>query len=102
MKTTIYSTDDVINTLSEKTGTPAEQTRKIIDTLKSLITEYLKQATTDNNIVVRPLGKSFEITSKVIPDKKRILNGKPYTQTSRIKTNARFTRHYNRSVINEL
>lgn len=102
MKTTIYSTDDVINTLSEKTGTPTEQTKKIINTLKSLITEYLKQATADNNIIIRPLGKSFEITAKVIPNQKRILNGQPYIQTSRIKTNARFTRHYSRSVINGL
>ena len=70
--------------------------------IQLIVIHLIKQATTDNNIVVRPLGKSFEITSKVIPDKKRILNGKPYTQTSRIKTNARFTRHYNRSVINEL
>ena len=102
MKTTVYSTDDVINTLSKRAGTPAEQTRKIIETLKSLITEYLKQATPDNNIIIQPLGSSFEITAKMLPDKERTLNGKPYIQTSRIKTNARFTRHYNRSVINEL
>lgn len=102
MKTTVYSTDDIINTLSEKTGTPTDQTKKIIDTLKDLITTYLKQATADNNIIIRPLGKSFEITAKVIPDKKRILNGQSYIQTSRRKINARFTRHYSRSVINEL
>lgn len=102
MKTTIYSTDSIINTLSERTGTPTDQTRKIIDTLKDLITTYLKKATKDNNIVIQPLGSSFEITAKVIPDKERTLKGEKYIQTSRIKTNARFTRYYNRCVINEL
>lgn len=101
MRTTIFETADIINDISEQTGIPTDQTKAVITSLKDLITNCIKQATADNNIIVRPFN-SFEILAAVIPDRQRTLKGKEYTQTSRIKVKPRFTRYYIRNLINEL
>lgn len=101
MRTTIYETADIINNISATTGLSTEQTKAVITALKDLITNCIKQATKDNNIIVKPFN-SFEILAAVIPDRQRTLKGKYYIQTSRIKIKPRFTRYYLRHHINEL
>ena len=100
-KTTIYGTADIINELSAETGQTTEQAKQIITALKDLITRHIKETTTDNQIVIKPFD-SFTIQSEVIPDRKRVLNHKEYTQTERIKVKPKFTRYYLRNLINEL
>lgn len=101
MRTTIFETADIINDISATTGISTEQTKAVITALKDFITSCIKQATKDNNIIIKPFN-SFEILAAVIPDRQRVLKGKDYIQTSRIKVKPRFTRYYIRNLINEL
>ena len=100
-KTIIYNSTDIINELSAETGQSTERLKEVITALKDLITKHIKETSTDSQIVIKPFD-SFSIQSEVIPDRKRTLNHKEYTQTERIKVKPKFTRYYLRNLINEL
>lgn len=100
-KTIIYNSIDIINELSAETGQTTEQLKEVITTLKDLITKHIKEVSKDNQIVIKPFD-SFLIQSEVIPDRKRILNYNEYVQTARIKVKPKFTRYFNRRIINGL
>ena len=72
-----------------------------IKSFEDVILSYLKMATEDTQILIKPFF-GLQLSSKVISEHTSTLNDKKYTRSVRIKANAKFTRYFNRTRLNDL
>lgn len=91
---------EIVNNLNGKIS--QNDVLMVLDSLEDICIYHLKQATVDHPVIIK-LMNGLRIQSKLLPEEKvNTFNGEFCIRTECFKTDAKFTRYFNRRILNDL